>query len=264
MRSIESSATLRYEPRRFRLGGAWIALVVCGTTAFVLFVALPSPWRYLAAGLALAPAPWAVRRALRVSLEVTEKDVTIKNYWRTHNLAWSDIEGVGVALREHGVLPQPALAFKLRDGTAAFAQATPAGRTVRQAFQAAVLDLAPSTGVALPDVAGPIGSDRAPTKVLGRWWLKGQPARPSPRVEGQDQVWREQSWLWPSSLLIAIATFVASGLLLVFGISVLVGAFKDDADIARYAVAALLIVAAGFGCVRFVLIVKRRPAVRRS
>jgi hypothetical protein len=216
---------LRYEPRRFRLGGVWIALVACGTPAFVVLVALPSPWRYLAVALALAPAPWAVRRALRVSLVVTEEGVTIKNYWRTHSVTWSEIEGVGVGLREHGVLPQPALAFKLRNGEAVFAQATPVRRAERQAFQAAVLDLAPSTVVALPDVAGPIGSDRALTNILALSWLKGRPAPPALRVEGHDRVWHEQSWLWPSSLLMAVVTFVVSGLLLVAGISVLVGAF---------------------------------------
>jgi hypothetical protein len=193
---------------------------------------------------------------------VTDEGVTIKNYWRAHSVAWSDVEGVGIALREHGLLPQPALAFKLRDGAAVFAQATPFRQTERRAFQAAVLELAPSTIVPLPDVAARIGSDRAPTNMLRLWWLKGQPAQPSLRRDRPDQVWHEASWLWPSSLLTTVVTFVVSALLLVAGISVLIGAVKDDADVARYAIAALLILAAGFGCVRFVLLLKRRLTVK--
>jgi hypothetical protein len=258
MNSLKNRRRLQYEPRRFRLGGAWIALITCGTPAFVLFIALSAPWRYLAAALTLAPAPWAVRRAFRISLTVTDEEVTIKNYWRSYTVAWSDVEGVGVALREHGLLPQPALAFKLRDGAAVFAQATPFRQTERRAFHQAVLELAPSTVVELPDAAGPVGSDRAPTNILRQWWLKGQPTQPSLGGDRPDQIWREASWLWPSSLLTAALTFVVSALLLVAGISVLIGVVKDDANVARYAIAALLIVAAGVGCLRFVLLLKRQ------
>jgi hypothetical protein len=168
---------MRYEPRRFRFNGASIALMTCATPAFVLFVALASPWRYVGASLALVPAPWAIRRAFRVSLVVTEDGVTVKNYWRTHSFPWSDVEGVGVALKQQGVLPQPALAFKLRGGDAVFAQATPFRQSERQQFQADVLALAPSTVAALPDNARPFGTDRALSNRFRLWWSKRRSAR---------------------------------------------------------------------------------------
>ena len=85
--------------------------------------------------------------------------MTVKNYWRTHCFPWSDVEGVGVALQQQGVLPQPALAFKLRGGDAVFAQARPFRQSERQQFQADVLALAPSRVVALQDKARPFGSE---------------------------------------------------------------------------------------------------------
>jgi Bacterial PH domain len=138
--------TLTYEPRRFRFNGASIALMLCGLLIFVLFLVLGSPWRYVAASVAVVPTAWAVRRAFRISLVVTEDRVTVKNYWRTYAFPWSKVEGVGVALKQQGVLPQPALAFKLQSG-AVFAQATPFRKSERQEFQAAVLALAPSAVV---------------------------------------------------------------------------------------------------------------------
>src|SRR2546426_4232829 len=120
--TCRSVSSLTYEPGRFRLNEAWIALVSFATLAFVLFVAVRSPWRYLAAILAVAAAPWAVRRAFRIRLVVTEDRIVVDNYWKRHELTWPEVEGVGVSLK--GVLPQPALGFKLRSGGAVFAQAT--------------------------------------------------------------------------------------------------------------------------------------------
>jgi hypothetical protein len=163
---------LTYEPFRFRLNGAWIALVSWGTTAFVLLGALGPPWGYLAAGLCCVAGVWGARRAFRTALLVTGDGVTVKNYWKTYKFAWSEVRGVGIALRQQGVLPQPALGFSLRSGGAVFAQATPFRQTERHQFLAAVLALAPSTVEALPDTAGVIGSDRAPSNIVRLWWSR--------------------------------------------------------------------------------------------
>jgi Bacterial PH domain len=247
--------TFRYEPGRFRFNGASIALMSCATPAFILLVALESPSRYVAAGLALTPAPWAVRRAFRVSLAVTEDGVTVKNYWRTYSFPWSDVEGVGIALAQQGVLPQPALAFKFRNGGAVFAQATPVRRSERHEFQAAVLALAPSTVTPLPDTAAPIGADWALSNKLRLWWLRNEPPRVPLQVQARENVWIEQPF--PFSLFFAVCGLVASGLVVVLGASVLVGPFKDNAGSVRYLVALLLLVAGALGCVWFALILKK-------
>jgi hypothetical protein len=248
----EPERTLTYEPRRFQFNGASVALMLCALPIFVLVLELESPWRYVAASIAVIPTAWAVRRAFRIDLLVTEDRVTVKNYWRTHSFLWSEVEGVGVALK--GVLPLPALAFKLRSG-AVFAQAIPPRKSERQEFQAAVLALAPSTVVTMGDVALPIGTDRALSNRLRLWWLRNQPPRAPLRVRGPERVWLEQPF--PFSLFSLVSGLVVSGLAVVFGISALVGALKDDAGALRYLLAALLLVSGGSGCVGLTRILKR-------
>jgi hypothetical protein len=245
-----------YGPRRFRFNGALIALMLCATPPFVIFLVLESPWRYLAASLTLLPTPWVVRRAFRASLVVTEDAVTVTNFWRTYMFPWSEVEGVGIALKQQGILPQPALAFKLRDGGAAFAQATPVRRSERQKFRAAVLALAPSTVAELADTGAPIGSDRALSNKLRLWWLVAQPPEEQLRIRGSEQVWLEQPF--PFSLFFVVGGLVASGFALVLGISVLAGAFKDNAGALRYLLAVLLVVASASACAGLALILKRR------
>jgi Bacterial PH domain len=232
--------------------------MLCGLPIFVLFLVLGSPWRYVAASVAVVPTAWAVRRAFRISLVVTEDRVTVRNYWRTHTFPWSEVKGVGVALKQQGVLPQPALAFELQSG-AVFAQATPFRKSERQEFQAAVLALAPSAVVPLRDTAGPIGADHALSNKLRLWWLRNQPPRVALKARAHEQVWLEQPF--PFSLFFASSGLVASGFALVLGISVLAGAFIDNAGVWRYLLAILLSVAGAVGCLVLALILKggQRP-----
>jgi hypothetical protein len=163
---------LTYEPQRLRINHAWIALISCATPGVIVSFAIGSPWRYLTASLALAAALWSVRRAFRIGLIVTREGVTICNYWRSHVISWSDVDAVGIALKQVGVLPQPALGFRRRSGPPVFAQATPVRQSERREFQSAVLSFAPSSVQTLKDTAGIIGSDRAPSNLLRLWWLR--------------------------------------------------------------------------------------------
>jgi len=139
--------------------------------AFLIFVALGSPLRYLAASLPLSPLRGAARRAFRISLFATTDRVTVKNYWKTYFLPWTEIEEIGIGLKHQaGFATQPALAFRQRAGGAVFASATPLRQTPRHQFMAAVLALAPSTVATLPDVCGWIGSDRAFSNRFLLWW----------------------------------------------------------------------------------------------
>lgn len=171
--STSADRCVIYEPGRFRLNSAFCAAANFALLAFVLFVALGSPLRYLAASLALVPAPWAARRAFRISFVATTDGVTVKNYWKTYDLPWAEIEGVGIGLKQQGgVAAQPALGLRLKAGGAVFASATPLRQTPRRQFMAAVLALAPSTVATLPDVCGWIGSDRALSNRFLLWWSK--------------------------------------------------------------------------------------------
>jgi hypothetical protein len=231
--------------------------MTCALPIFVLVLELGSPWRYVAASVAVVPTAWAVRRAFRIGLVVTEDRVTVNNYWRTHAFPWLDVEGVGIGLKKQGVLPQPALAFKLRSG-AVFAQATPPRESERRDFQAAVLAFAPSTVVTMRDVAQPIGTDRALSNRLRLWWLRNRPPRAALRVRGPKQVWLEQPF--PFALFFAVSGLVVSGLAVVFGIAALVGAFRDNAGALRYVLAALLLISGASGGVGLARILKRGAA----
>jgi hypothetical protein len=139
-----------------------------------LFSLLLSPWGYAAIAAAVGASVWAIRRAMRISLVVTDDRIVVNNYWRTHAFTWSEVDGVGIALKQQGVLPEPALAFKLRDGNAVFAKATPFRQKERQAFLSSVLALAPPGAARLPDTAARfgIGSDRAPSNKIRLWWKR--------------------------------------------------------------------------------------------
>lgn len=199
-RSVETEpsntySVLLYAPRRFRVNQAIIALILCATPTFIVALAVGFPWGFVALGVGCASASVSAWRAFRIRLLVTEEGVRIDNYWRSHQFAWSDVKVVRIGLKDQGVLPQPALGFRLNGGEVRFAQATPFRANERQEFQAAVLALAPSAVKALPDAAGIIGSEKALTNVLRRWWMKGQPGRRTNRIEGDRMVWIEQPLL---------------------------------------------------------------------
>jgi hypothetical protein len=161
--------TLIYRPVRYRVNSAAIALMSCALAGFILFDVCGS-WRLAAVGLAVAAGVWTVRRAVRISLIVTAAGVTVNNYWKTYEFAWSEVSGVGIGLKRQGVSFGPALAFSLRLGAPVFAQATPLRQAARGAFLDAVVALAPSSVERLPDRVGSmIGSDNAPSESFRRW-----------------------------------------------------------------------------------------------
>jgi hypothetical protein len=203
-RSVETEpgstySALLYAPRRFRLNYAISALIICATPTIIVALAIGFPWGFVALGVGCASAMVSAGRAFRIRLLITEASVRIDNYWRSYEFAWSDVKVVRIGLKNQGVLPQPALGFGLNSGEVRFAQATPLRANERQQFQAAVLALAPSSVQALPDTAGIIGSEKALTVVIRQWWMKGQPARRTNRIEGDRMVWIEQPLFAPLS-----------------------------------------------------------------
>jgi hypothetical protein len=244
---------LTYRSRRVQLNGVSVALAACGMPGVIGSLVLGSPWGYATAVAATVAAVWSTRRAFRIRLTVTEEGVRVVNHLRSHGLKWSDIQGVGIALKSF--FPRPALAFKLREGGAVFAQATPGRRGERQAFQDAVLRLAPQSVEALPDRAGIIGTDRALSNRLLLWWLRNQ--APSSRIEERDGecVWREQPF--PYTLFFVTSGVVVSGLVAVLGVWVLISAPIDNASAAQYLVGAVFLVVGAAAGVALTRILKR-------
>jgi hypothetical protein len=203
---------------------------------------LESPWGYATAVVATVGAVWSTRRAFRIRLTVTEERVRVVNHLRCHSLGWSGIQSVGIGLK--GSFPRPALGFKLREGGAVFAQATPARQSERQAFQEAVLRFAPQSVDAVPDRAGIIGTDRALSNRLVLWWRRNQ-AAPSFSIEqrGEECIWREQPF--PFTLFVVASGVVISSLAAVLGIWVLISAPIDNASAVQYLVGTALLVIGG-------------------
>jgi hypothetical protein len=124
---------------------------------------------------ALFPTVWATRRAARVRLVVSKEGVLIDNTWRSYEIPWSEIDGVGI--RTTGFLPQPVLWFRGVGRPPVVAQATPGRQSVRQKFQSDVLAFAPASVQRLDDDVAwsGLGTDSAPSYKLRLWWVQKHP-----------------------------------------------------------------------------------------
>jgi hypothetical protein len=78
----------------------------------------------------------------------------VLNYWRTFEFAWNDVKDVGIGAITQGPLPQPALAFGLRDGRIVCAQATPRNSSELQKLVRELTSWAPNSVVWRPDLLG--------------------------------------------------------------------------------------------------------------
>jgi len=171
---------LVYAPLRVRINSVSTAFFV-GFMAVAFFGALlgwalDSLWGFVVVGLpTLFPTVWAMRRAAHVRLVVSKEKVLIDNTWRSYELPWSEVDGVGI--RVTGYFPQPVLWFRLVGHSPVVAQATPARRSVRQEFQKKVLAFAPASAQCLEDdVAGSwLGTDSALSYKLRQWWVHKHP-----------------------------------------------------------------------------------------
>jgi len=95
---------------------AVIVLLCFGVPWSIAVAAVPEGWRpgvTLAGLAALAALLW---RAGRISVSLSEAGITVKNYWRTHRLAWKEVAEVCGAYQAIGAAPTPVIAFKRRDG----------------------------------------------------------------------------------------------------------------------------------------------------
>jgi hypothetical protein len=89
----------------------------------------------------------ATARAFRLSVSATSSTVSVRNYVRSYDFDWNDVQAVGVGLKTMGIVPQSAFAFlvamdgKERDVRA---QATPINASARSGALSDLQRLAPS------------------------------------------------------------------------------------------------------------------------
>ena len=151
---------LRYESSRIRFNEAAIAAMVCATPGGIAGFIIGPPWMFVVFAVTVAAGAWAVRRALRLSLEASPEGVVVRNFWRVYTFAWTDVVNVGLGMEAMGVLPQPAVAFGLRGGKTVRAQATPVKVPEQQAVFDTLAALAPDS-VEFFVTVHPRTSDRA-------------------------------------------------------------------------------------------------------
>jgi hypothetical protein len=136
-----------------------------------------SLWLFAIPGLpALIVAAWAMWRGARVRLVVSRAGVLIDNTWRSYEVSWSEVDGVGIRYAT-SPFPTPVLWFRLIVHSPVVAQATPGRRSVRQEFLGKVLSYAPPSVERLEDALAKdwLGSDSAVSWRLRTWWVTRHP-----------------------------------------------------------------------------------------
>jgi hypothetical protein len=96
------------------LAEATIALCVVMGPAWLLTAIIPGRLGLIpfVAGLGLAVP--TVRRGFRVSLEITDREVVISNYWFQYRLQWDEIEHIFMGIDVLGLVPLRAISFRRR------------------------------------------------------------------------------------------------------------------------------------------------------
>jgi hypothetical protein len=139
-------ATFICEPTRLRVNQAVIAALTGGVVGFIAVGSTSGTTRYILAAGVGALTLGGILRAFRLSLRADSERVLIRNYFRSYEFEWADVDQVAIGTKTMGVVPQSAFAFLvMRDGSSRDlrAQATPARNSARQAALRDLQRLAP-------------------------------------------------------------------------------------------------------------------------
>ena len=133
---------------RIRFYASIVAAVSAVTVGGIAGFAVSGATRLAILLIAALGGVLGVLRAQRLDFLLGDRGVIVRNYWRTYEFAWSDVELVRLAFLRVGVVPQTAIAFFLRDQRPVLVQATPLGSTSRaSAFDAIAEHVPPGTHV---------------------------------------------------------------------------------------------------------------------
>jgi hypothetical protein len=101
-----------------------VAFVVTAVPWSIAFAASPQPWATLLFFTGIPLILLAMHRAFRVSVVADDAGMTIKNYWRTYVLAWTDITEIRGAWLGVGASVAPVIAFCTTNSELVRAEAT--------------------------------------------------------------------------------------------------------------------------------------------
>ena len=132
-----------YAPLQLRLYAAYIAALPCLTYGAIATLAAHGPWRFGLLAVAVVVGVAAVHRAFRLQLNISVDGIVIKNYWRSYNIGWDQIVEVDIGSLTMGIIPRPAVRFRLTGGGGARAQATPTSADLQKALLDRIRRIAP-------------------------------------------------------------------------------------------------------------------------
>ena len=109
---------------------AGVAFLATATAALVLLALVPEGWQGWIVLIGFVGSVAACWRGLRLTIELDENHIVVKNYWRTYCFSWEDVREIRPGAVTIGVLPRRAIGFQLRSGQLICAQGTGGGSAV--------------------------------------------------------------------------------------------------------------------------------------
>jgi hypothetical protein len=127
MPSLDPTTQSQVGSWRVRADEAGVAFFVTATPAVIILALAPASWQGLIFLVGLGCTLAASVRAFRLSIDLGDEYVVVKNYWRTYRFSWDEVEEIRPCAVTIGVLPRRALGFGLRSGRLVCAQGTAGG-----------------------------------------------------------------------------------------------------------------------------------------
>jgi len=127
-------------------------LLLAVVPTFIASAAISSRIGELVAVIGISVAGLALLRGFRISLVADHEHIVVRNYLRTYDVRWDQVETIGVGLHHAGGIALDALAIQLRGrGSVITVQATISGSREIERVRRALAQLRPDLPIRFPD-----------------------------------------------------------------------------------------------------------------
>jgi hypothetical protein len=155
MPSLDPAAQSQVKSWRVRADEAGVAFFFTATPAFIILALAPASWQGLIFLVGFGCILAASVRGFRLSIDLGDEYVVVKNYWRTYRFSRDEVEESRPCAVTIGVLPRRALGFGLRSGRLVCAQGTAGGARDRHRALEMLRQAAAREGVSIsPEFEG--------------------------------------------------------------------------------------------------------------
>jgi hypothetical protein len=137
-----------------RLGASVIGGLLAFVGVAILSAAMPAGVGGIVAVLGIPLVILAFVRGLRISLMADRQMIVVRNFFRTHSVPWTEIEGIGIGFHGMGGAPLDAIAITRRGRRAAVtSQATVSSSRERRRVLGALKAVRPDLSIRFYDEA---------------------------------------------------------------------------------------------------------------